>query len=128
VKFALKRIVISLNIIDALEELQMGFRFRKTIKLFPGVKLNLSKSGISTSIGVPGATINVSKRGNRGTVGIPGTGISYSEKLSGPSSRYIAPTVDEQVENKAGMGFGALLCWGGVALFGFLLFYGFVIR
>ena len=104
----------------------MGFRLRKTIKLFPGVKLNLSKSGISTSIGVPGATINVSKRGTRSTVGIPGTGISYSEKLSGQSSTNIAPIVHEQVENKAGMGVGALLCWGGVALFGFLLLYGFV--
>ncbi len=51
----------------------MGFRFRKTIKLFPGVRLNFSKSGVSTSIGGPGATINISKRGTRGTVGIPGT-------------------------------------------------------
>lgn len=61
----------------------MGFRFRKTIKLLPGVRLNLSKSGISTSIGVPGATVNISDKGTRGTVGLPGTGISYSEQLSG---------------------------------------------
>jgi Protein of unknown function (DUF4236) len=60
----------------------MGLRFRKTIKLFPGIRLNLSKSGISTSIGVPGATINIGKRGTRGTVGIPSTGINYSENLS----------------------------------------------
>ena len=61
----------------------MGFRFRKSIKLFPGVRLNLSKTGISASVGRPGATINLSERGTHGTVGIPGTGISYSEKLSG---------------------------------------------
>ena len=61
----------------------MGFRFRKSIKLFPGVRINLSKSGISTSIGRPGATINISERGTRTTVGIPGTGLSYSEKISG---------------------------------------------
>ena len=60
----------------------MGFRFRKSIKLFPGVRLNLSKSGVSTSIGRPGATVNISERGTRATVGIPGTGLSYSEKVS----------------------------------------------
>ena len=44
---------------------------RSTIKLFPGLKINLSKSGVSTSIGGPGATINISNRGTRGTLGIP---------------------------------------------------------
>ena len=62
----------------------MGFRFRKTIRLFPGVRINLSKSGVSTSIGKPGATINISERGTCGTVGMPGTGLSYSEQLSKP--------------------------------------------
>lgn len=65
-----------------LESYIMGFRFRKSIKLFPGVRINLSKSGVSTSIGRPGATVNFSERGVRGTVGIPGTGMSYSENLS----------------------------------------------
>jgi hypothetical protein len=60
----------------------MGFRFRKSIKLFPGVRINLSKTGASTSIGSPGATVNLSRRGVRGTVGIPGTGLSYSERLN----------------------------------------------
>lgn len=57
----------------------MGFRFRKTIKLLPGVKLNISKSGVSTSIGRPGATVNIKKgRKTKATIGIPGTGMSYS--------------------------------------------------
>ena len=60
----------------------MGLRFRKTIKILPGVKINLCKSGITTTIGVRGASVNIGKHGARGTVGIPGTGISYSEKLS----------------------------------------------
>lgn len=55
----------------------MGFRFRKSIKLMPGVKINLSKSGISTSLGGRGATVNISKRGTRTTLGIPGTGITH---------------------------------------------------
>ena len=60
----------------------MGFRFRKTIKLLPGLRLNLSKSGVSASVGKAGATVNISDKGVRGTVGLPGTGISYTERLS----------------------------------------------
>jgi hypothetical protein len=63
----------------------MAFRFRKSIKLLPGVRLNLSKSGVSASIGRPGATLNISENGTKGTVGLPGTGASYSEHLSGPA-------------------------------------------
>lgn len=106
----------------------MGFRFLKTIKLFPGIKLNLSKSGISTSIGGPGATLNISKRGTRGTVGIPGTGISYSQKLSASPDSNAAPAADENRVPKAGMSFGAVLLWGVVGLFGFFLIYVFVTR
>ena len=62
----------------------MGFRFRKSIRILPGLRLNLSKSGASTSIGGHGATLNISERGTRATVGLPGTGISYSERVSGP--------------------------------------------
>jgi len=56
----------------------MALRIRKSIKIAPGVKINLSKSGISTSLGVKGATVNLSKRGARVTTGLPGTGISSS--------------------------------------------------
>jgi hypothetical protein len=57
----------------------MGWRFRNSVKLFPGVKLNFSKSGISTSVGGPGATINFGKQGTRSTLGLLGSGISYSK-------------------------------------------------
>ena len=55
----------------------MGFQFRKSIKVAPGVRLNLSKGGVSVSAGAPGSTVNVNSRGVRTTVGIPGTGLSY---------------------------------------------------
>jgi len=32
----------------------MGFRFRKSFKIFPGLKLNVSKSGLGLSAGVKG--------------------------------------------------------------------------
>lgn len=63
----------------------MAFRFRKSIKLLPGLRLNLSRSGVSASIGKPGATINVGgKHGPRATIGVPGTGLSYTQRLSEP--------------------------------------------
>ncbi len=61
----------------------MGFRFRKRIKILPGIWFNLSKSGISTSIGGKGLTVNLKNGKTRTTVGIPGTGISYSETSTG---------------------------------------------
>lgn len=63
----------------------MGFRFRKSFKIMPGVRLTLSPRGISSSFGIPGARITVGRRGITGTVGIPGTGLSYSHKLAGTS-------------------------------------------
>jgi hypothetical protein len=56
----------------------MGFRFRKSLKIVPGVRLNLSKSGTSWSIGGKGFTTNISKRGVRQTASLLGTGLSYS--------------------------------------------------
>ena len=61
-----------------------GFRFRKSIGVLPGVKVNLSKSRVSTSLGGRGATVNVGADGRRMvTIGIPGTGMSYRTPLTG---------------------------------------------
>lgn len=72
----------------------MGWRFRRSVKLFPGVRLNFSKSGISTSLGRPGASINLGPKGTRYTAGLPGTGISYSAISSRPGggTEYGDPT------------------------------------
>jgi Protein of unknown function (DUF4236) len=57
----------------------MGLRYRSSIRLARGLRINLSKSGASLSVGRRGATLNLGPRGARATVGLPGTGISYSE-------------------------------------------------
>lgn len=61
----------------------MGFNFRKSIKIAPGVKLNIGKKGISSvSVGKQGARVTKDKNGNtKVTIGIPGTGISYTKKI-----------------------------------------------
>lgn len=56
----------------------MGLRFRKSIKICKGLRINLSKSGASLSIGVRGARYTIGPRGRRATIGIPGTGIYYT--------------------------------------------------
>ncbi|MUP46559.1 DUF4236 domain-containing protein [Gramella sp. BOM4] len=61
----------------------MAWRYRKRIKIIPGVHLNLSRSGISTSIGVRGASVTLGKDGTYLNTGIPGTGIYQRQKLSG---------------------------------------------
>jgi hypothetical protein len=58
-------------------------RFRKTIKIAPGFKLNISKSGISSTVGKRGLSANIGKNGTYLNTGIPGTGISNREKISG---------------------------------------------
>ena len=58
----------------------MGFRFHRSVRLFPGLRLNLSRSGVSASVGRRGAWLTLGRRGVRATVGIPGTGLSYSEQ------------------------------------------------
>lgn len=61
----------------------MAWRFRRRVKIIPGVYLNLSKSGISTSIGIRGANVTLGKTGAYLNTGIPGTGIYQRQKLSG---------------------------------------------
>ena len=62
----------------------MGFRFRRTIKILPGVRLNINKSSASISVGPKGLKHTISTNGTRtNTVGIPGSGLSYSERSKG---------------------------------------------
>lgn len=59
----------------------MSLRFRQTFTLFPGVRINIGKRGISASIGIPGATVNVGQKGIRATVGLHGSGLSYTTPI-----------------------------------------------
>ncbi len=56
----------------------MGFRFRRTAKILPGVRININKDSLSISFGPRGAKTTIGAKGIRTTVGIPGTGLSYT--------------------------------------------------
>ena len=60
-----------------------GFRFQKRISILSGVRINLSKSGASASVGPRGADVNIGPHGVTTNAGIPGTGISYRQKVGG---------------------------------------------
>lgn len=64
----------------------MGWRFRKSIKIAPGIKINIGKKGVSSlSVGPRGAHINIGKNGTNLSTGIPGTGIYNVTRLDKPA-------------------------------------------
>lgn len=65
----------------------MGLRFRKSIKLGGGAKLNIGKKSVGMSVGGKGARYTVNSSGRRTkSVGIPGTGLSYVSTSGGRRS------------------------------------------
>ena len=66
----------------------MAFRFRRRIKVAPGVHLNIGKNGVSTSIGTRGASITMGSKGTYMNTSIPGTGIYNRHKIGGSVSTY----------------------------------------
>lgn len=62
----------------------MGVRFRKSVSLGKGARINFSKSGASLSLGSRGASVSIGKRGVYSNVGIPGTGLSVRTRLDTP--------------------------------------------
>lgn len=67
----------------------MGLRFRKSIKIAPGVKVNLNKKSVGVTLGTKGIHYTINSNGKQTkSVGIPGTGLSYttSSTISSPSS------------------------------------------
>ncbi|MDN5045059.1 DUF4236 domain-containing protein [Aliarcobacter butzleri] len=60
----------------------MAFRFRKSIKIIPGVRVNLSLKGASLNVGPRGSSFSIGKQGIYSNVSIPGMGISFRKKIS----------------------------------------------
>jgi len=60
----------------------MALRFQKRIRIAPGIRLNISKTGISGTVGVRGASINLGKGGAFVNAGLPGTGLSTRTRLA----------------------------------------------
>lgn len=90
----------------------MGFRYRKSINLGGGFRVNLSKSGVGYSWGTKGMRVTKTATGKtRSTLSIPGTGISYvtesgqnskvsSNATNNAESKYIPKGIDLSSEKE----------------------------
>lgn len=67
-------------------------RFRRSVKIAPGLRFNVSKTGIGVSAGTRGARVSVHSSGRTTrTVGVPGTGLHWREdKRIGSAGRRAA--------------------------------------
>ena len=63
-----------------------GFRFHKSFKLLPGVRLNIGKKGTSLSLGPKGAHITTGTSGTYFSLDLPGSGAYYRKKLDSKSA------------------------------------------
>lgn len=65
----------------------MGFRFRKSFKVAPGVKLNFNKKSTGVTFGNKGLHYTINSSGKKtASAGIPGTGLYYSKSSGGSGS------------------------------------------
>ncbi|WP_284507450.1 DUF4236 domain-containing protein [Caballeronia sp. ATUFL_F1_KS39] len=70
----------------------MGGSWRKSVKVLPGVRSNMSKNGSSFSLGGKGVTYNT--KSGRTTYSVPGTGWRYttsSSKARSAATEHEAP-------------------------------------
>jgi hypothetical protein len=65
----------------------MALRFRRTFRVLPGMKVNVTRGGLSASFGIRGLGLTVGPRGVYGNVGVPGTGLSYPPSDRGATAR-----------------------------------------
>ncbi len=97
----------------------MGIRFRRSIKLFPGVSLNISKRGLSTTVGGRGARMTIGHGKTTGSIGVPGTGLSYTATQARRDAQPASQKTPAELKNEQFFviamtvlfGFTALVIW-----------------
>lgn len=90
----------------------MAWQYRKRVKVAPGVYMNITKNGISTSVGVRGASMTFGKNGTYLNTGIPGTGFYKRQRIGGPATprvSYSHPSTPT-VHSKSTYTFTGVLC------------------
>lgn len=85
----------------------MAVRFRKTLNLGRGLKVNISKSSVGVSAGMRGAHVSLNSKGRK-TIsgGIPGTGLYVSKSINGGSSNADSDFEDSDIEIEETRGIG----------------------
>lgn len=91
----------------------MGFRFRKSFRIAPGLRINLTHRGVSGTVGASPFSVNIGKRGIQSTASIPGSGLSYVSQRVPPSTRLWRGLL--------------VVVFGIVGVFAFLAFVGMIV-
>ena len=79
----------------------MGMRFRKSITVAPGVRLNIGKKSVGVSVGNKYGGVSYNTRtGARARVSAPGTGLSYSTKVGGHKQEPAVQSYVSKEKNK----------------------------
>ncbi len=104
----------------------MGLIFHRRTKILPGVRLNVSKSGYSFTLGGRGGSVNIGKKGAYANVGF-GHGLRYRAKIAGAkrksnggqSAAYDSATASNNVPLTSVVGgtVATLSLFGCIALF-----------
>jgi hypothetical protein len=114
-------------------EAAVGWRFRRSLRILPGVRVNISKRGFSSvSIGRRGLTMNVGRKGTKETIGLPGTGISYttptqhlpSAPVRTPPLHTLAPAPPNEHPGELTVGWLGLMLLGVLAVGVAMLVFG----
>ncbi|HWS69800.1 MAG TPA: DUF4236 domain-containing protein [Steroidobacteraceae bacterium] len=97
----------------------MGFCFRRSSRVLPGIRLHFGKRGVSTSIGFRGAHVTVDHGQVRETVDLPGTGLSYTHvegtrKTAVKPAGQVQPAMDAEPLPRGRAWRGWL--WAGLAI------------
>ncbi|MGD0183763.1 MAG: DUF4236 domain-containing protein [Roseiarcus sp.] len=69
----------------------MGFRFYRRVRIIPGLRANISRSGISLSLGHKGLWYTVGSHGRRVTLSLPGSGLSWTQRLPAAAPPHAGP-------------------------------------
>src|SRR4030095_4505854 len=81
-----------------------SFRFRRSSKLGPGVRLNVGKTGLGVSVGARGARRTFHSSGRQtSSVGIPGTGLGYVHTTRASKRSASEPVAAPAVTAKPGL-------------------------
>lgn len=98
----------------------MAFKFRRTMKIAPGLRLNLTHRGVSARVGTKGAGYTVNANGSQHvSAGIPGSGIHVSQQVKPPRKRKKKSTdVDVSASSQPSsfglLKIGAMMAFGGL--------------
>lgn len=111
---------------DSEKESGMGWRYRRSYKILPGLRMNVGSRGVTSfSLGGRGVTVNMSKRGTKTTYNLPGTGISYQTQTKRhqaakppPLASPMVQTSQTQTQRKPFKTYAAV---GAAAVIGYLV-------